>query len=261
VEEPAPPPNAILVDQRARWITPFRLIVSVIALLGLATGWSLWTRHQQNVARREVIAAHAAGLKALENGDFATAAQHLGRARDAVDLLRRTDEDSEEIRRLAREAIAAHDLSDYTLYEVAADCAEELRGARSRFGTRHRDAWIVLDVVIANPEDSQQPCELDLPLTVEGLKLRIEVDSDTIRKAAQREQAGQSARVIFAARMQSVRPGTEQSPIATLVLDGKSAFLWTSLSTYEALGYTDAAEDREATEALLMRQQKQETTP
>lgn len=253
----APAPQGILLEKRVRLVTPFRLIVGAILILGTVTGVSLWRRQQYQSALRIVVAAQAAGLKALSNGDFVAAASELTKAKDAVDVLGRTDPEANEIRRQAREAVAGHHLSEYSLIQIAADCAEELRGARSRFGTRHQDAWVVFDTVIANPHDEASPCELDLPIIVDGLKLRIEVDSAVVRRAAQRDTAG--SRVIFAAQLQSVRPATETSPVGTLVLDGKTAFLWTSLATYEALGYVDSPEETDATRALLARQQEEAT--
>lgn len=251
-------PDGILLEARTRILTPFRLIVAVIVVMGGVTGWGLWHRQRVESAKANVLAAHEAGMKALQAGDFATAARELTRARDAVDLLRRTDSEANTIRRFSREAIAGHELSRAGLFELLADYAANPGSGKSRFTSRHRDSWLVLDAVIANPEATDRPCVLDMPLLMDGMRFRIEVDSSAIRTAARRESERGSARVIFAATMSEIRPPSAGDPAAVLVLNGKSAFLWTTLETYNALGYEEnRADELELTRDLLARQLEQ----
>ena len=248
-------PDGILLEARTRILTPFRLIVAVIVVMGGVTGWGLWHRQRVESAKANVLAAHEAGMKALQAGDFTTAAHELTRARDAVDLLRRTDPEANTIRRFSREAIAGHGLSRSGLFELLADYAANPSSGKSRFASRHRDAWLVLDAVIANPDATDRPCVLDMPLLMEGMRFRIEVDSPAIRTAARREYERGSARVIFAAPMSEIRPPSAEDPEAVLVLNGKSAFLWTTLETYNALGYEEnRADELQLTRDLLARQ-------
>ncbi len=251
-------PDGILLEARTRILTPFRLIVAVIVVMGGVTGWGLWHRQRVESAKANVLAAHEAGMKALQAGDFATAARELTRARDAVDLLRRTDPEANTIRRFSREAIAGHELSRAGLFELLADYAANPGGGKSRFASRHRDSWLVLDAVIANPDATDRPCVLDMPLLMEGMPFRIEVDSPAIRTAARREYERGSARVIFAAPMSEIHPPSAEDPEAVLVLNGKSAFLWTTLETYNALGYEEnRADELQLTRDLLARQLEQ----
>ena len=251
-------PEGILLEARTRILTPFRLIVAAIIVMGGITGWGLWQRQRVESAKSHVLAANEAGMKALQAGDFATAARELTRARDAVDLLRRTDPEANTIRRFSREAIAGHGLSGAGLFELLADYAANPGSGKSRFASRHRDTWLVLDAVIANPDATDRPCVLDMPLLMDGLKFRIEVDSAAIRTAAQRESERGSARVIFAAPMSEIRPPSAEDPEAALVLNGQSAFLWTTLETYNALGYEEnRADELQLTRDLLARQLEQ----
>jgi hypothetical protein len=251
-------PEGILLESRTRILTPFRLIVAAIVVMGSLTGWGLWHRHQVESAKIHVLAAHEAGMKALKEGNFAVAARELRRARDAVDLLRRTDADANSIRRYCREAVAGDGLLDSSLFEVLAEFAADPANGKGRFASRHRNSWLVLDAVIANPEATDRPCVLDMPLLMDGMKFRIEVDSPAIRTAARREFERGAARVIFAAPMSEIRPPSAEDPGAVLVLDGKSAFLWTTLETYTALGYAeDRDEELQLTRDLLARQLEQ----
>ena len=254
----AKPREGILIEARTRLVTPFRLIVVVISLICLLTGWGLWRRHSFELAKTHVAAANESGMKALRDGDFATAAINLVRARDAVDLLGRTDPEANAVRRNCREAVAGSELSTSGLFDLLADFAEEPRSGGSKFASLHRGKWLLLDVTIANPEATGQPCEVDMPLLIDGINFRVVVDSPLVRAAAQREHTNGTARVIFAAPMSALRVSTDGSREGVLQLNGKAAFLWTSLETYTALGYEEnRAEDLAATRDILARQLEQ----
>lgn len=258
-------PEGILDETPTRIVTPFRLIVTLIGTIAFLTGWGLWHRQRIETAKAGVQAASEAGMAALKDGNFAMAARELSRARDAVDLLGRTDAESHSIRRHCREAVAGYELSGSSLFELLAAFATDvstgkLKGTRSL--SRSRDSWLLIDAIVANPNDVSQPCRLDIPLTFDGLRFRVEVDSALIRQSAKREQSNGVARVIFAAQMIEIRHGTSHDAESVLVLNGKTAFLWTSFETYAALGYTeDQADEIEATRKLLAGQLEQTDPP
>ena len=131
VQPAAAAPNGILVDAPSRMLTPFRLIVVVIGAIGMVTAWGLWHRQRVEFAKASVQAAAEAGLAALKDGNFAAAARDLSRARDAVDLLRRTDPESHTIRRHCREAVAGYELSGSSLFELLAGYAAEVRQGKA----------------------------------------------------------------------------------------------------------------------------------
>lgn len=257
-----PRPSGILLESQSRLLTPFRMIVIAIALIAISTGWGLWWRHSVESAKAQVQAASEAGMKALKDGDFGVAARQLTRARDAVDLLRRTDADANAIRRSCREAVAGNELSSSSLIEMLVEYVEEskAKAKKASLGNRHRGAWTIVDSLVTNPGDSG-PCLLDMPIAIDGIPFRVEIDSAAIRNAAQREQANGLARVIFAATLSEIRPETDEDSGPTLVLNGKSAFLWTTLETYQQLGYTeDDVERLQETRNLLTRQLEQSET-
>jgi hypothetical protein len=248
--KPAPEPRGILLESKSRLLTPFRLVVASIAVIGTLTAWGLWHRHKIELAKSTVQAAQEAGMRALQEGDFGVAARELGRARDAVDLLGRSDPDAKSIRRFSREASAGHNLSNSGLFEIL----EEFAKTKS-LASRHRGNWVLLDSVVINPDQTEKRCELDMPLLLDGMTFRIEIDSTLIRDAARRSQETGPARVIFAAPLHEIRSPSDKEPVARVILDGRVAFLWTTLETYESLGFKETREEPlRITRDLLARQ-------
>jgi hypothetical protein len=126
---------------------------------------------------------------------------------------------------------------------------------KSKLATRHRDRWVLLDTVIIEPEQANGPCVLDMPLLFDDGKYRVEIDSALVREAALEAQAAGDARVLFAAQLSEIRPPSDKDGIATVVLNGKTAFLWTTLETYTSLGYAETREEQlQLTRDLITRQ-------
>lgn len=250
---PPPEPKGILLKSETRLVTPFRAIVVAITIVGSLTLWGLWQRSRIESAKASVLAANEAGMRALNEGDFATAARELTRARKAVDLLHRTDAEANTIRRHCREAVAGNELSDTGLFEILAEYGTT--AGKSKLATRHRDRWVLLDTVIIEPEQANGPCVLDMPLLFDDGKYRVELDSALVREAALESQAGGDARVLFAAQLSEILPPSDKDGVATVVLNGKTAFLWTTLETYKSLGYVETREEQlQATRDLIARQ-------
>lgn len=248
--KPAPPPTGILLESQTRLLTPLRMIVAAIAVIGSLTGWGLWYRYRIESAKTIVQSAQEAGMKALQEGDFGVAAKELGRARDAVDLLGRTDPDAKSIRRNSREATAANDLSIFSLFDVLNEFARS-----KSLASQHRGRWVLMDAQVVNSDQAQGPCELDMPLLFDGMSFRIEIDSKLVREAARQSQEAGPARVIFAAPILEIRLPSDKEPRARVILDGRTAFLWTTLDTYALLGFSEDREDQlRVTHQLLERQ-------
>ena len=259
--DPVPTPDGILDEAPTRIVTPFRMIVSAIGIIAILTGWGLWHRHRVESAKAIIPVASEAGMAAFKEGDFAVAARELARARDAVDLLGRKDADAQSIRRYCREAVAGHELSSTSLFDLLATYAVDVSSGQekgSRSLARHRDSWLLLDAIVLNSDVDSEPCLLDIPLVFEGIRFQVEIDSDLVRKAARRASENGVARVIFAAEMSEIRAGSSFNPDAVLVLKSKNAFLWTNIESYRELGYVEELdEELEATRNLLTRQREQ----
>ena len=251
-------PTGIAIESNESWLTPFRLAMTAILVICSLTAWGLFHRHRIETAKAIVAKATEIGLQALQSQDFITAARELERARDAVDLLKRTDPESQLVRRLCREAIAARGLAHESLFDLIHTSMADLKPGDAdakQFDGLYRDSWVLFDVPVLIPEDASQPCTLDMPIFHRQLAIRIEVDFAALREAVRQSPKDEPARVIFAAQLERLAPAAKGRPEAVLTLKGESAFLWTYLDNYTAVGYReDDADELKATRAVLDRQ-------
>lgn len=247
--------SGIAIEAREKRLTPFRLTVLAIAVVCGLTGWGLWHRQRIETAKTIVAKATEAGMQALQDRDFTTAARELERARDAVDLLKRTDAEAQTVRRLCREAIAARGLAHDSLFELLHESLADIKPGdkeATRFNGLYRDAWVLFDATVLVPEDSTQPCTLDMPVFHRGQTIRIEANFAALRQAVAQAPGGGPARVIFAAQLERLTPVSDSQTEAVLTLKDQSAFLWTNHDNYAALGYhEDDAEELKATKTIL----------
>ena len=250
--------SGIALEANERVLTPFRLAMTAILVISSLTAWGLWQRHRVETAKAVVAKATEAGLQALQDHDFNTAARELELARDAVDLLKRTDAESQSVRRLCREAIAARGLAQASLFELIHASMADLKPGDTdakKFDGLYRDAWVLFDVPVLVPADDSQPCTLDMPVFHRQQAVRVEVDFPALRLAVRQAPPNVPARVIFAAQLERLAPAAKGNSEAVLTLKGTTAFLWTSHDNYVALGYReDDAEELKATRAVLERQ-------
>lgn len=250
--------SGIAIEVKERRLTPFRLTVTAMVVVCGLTGWGLWRRQQIESAKSVVAKATEAGMQALRDRDFSTAARELERARHAIDLLRRTDAEAESVRRLCREAVAAHGLAQGSLLELLHESMADIKPddkEATRFNGLYRNAWILFDATVHVPDDTAQPCTLDMPIFHRGQAIRIEANFAALRRAAGQSPDDGSARVIFAAQLERLTPAADAQSAAVLTLKDPSAFLWTNYDNYSALGYRENdADELKATHALLERQ-------
>ena len=248
----------IVIEAKEKQLTPFRLTVMAMVVVCGLTGWGLWHRHRVETAKSIVAKATEAGMQALQDRDFTTAARELERARNAVDLLKRKDAEAQAVRLLCREAIAAHGLAHDSLFELLSKSMADIKASdkeATRFNGFYRDTWVLFDSTVLVPEDSTQPCTLDMPVFYRGQLIRIETNFPALRQAAGQAPSGEPARVIFAAQLERLTPAADAQSAAVLTLKDQSAFLWTNYNNYTALGYhEDHAEELKATHAVLERQ-------
>ena len=250
--------SGIALEAREKRLTPFRLTVTAIVVVCGLTGWGLWHRQRIETAKSLVAQATEAGLQALQDRDFTTAARELERARNAIDLLQRTDAEAQAVRRLCREALAARGLAHDALLELLRESLADIKPGdkeATRFNGLYRGAWVLFDATALVPDDSTQPCTLDMPVFYRGQLVRIEANFAALRQAARQTAVGEPARVIFAAQLERLTPASDAQSAAVLTLKDQTAFLWTNHDNYAALGYhEDDAEELKATQALLERQ-------
>jgi len=253
--------TGVLVEARSPLFTPFRLVASAIILIVGLTGWGLWHRSQVVAAQKIVAPAIEAGMAALNAGDFTTGARELKRARDAVDLLRRSDAEAVSVRRACREAIVGDQAASGDPLDILSESISN-NGKSHVLNSRHRSTWFLFDTIVLLGEGNRRPSIVDWPIEIEGKKCRIEITTPWVRKAVERAGSTTEGRVIFAAQPDQLIPDPADSSVLVLRLNGTSAFLWSSFDTYAALLYRDNAADLlQLTQETLARQTEQMEAP
>lgn len=240
--------------------TPLRLTGLGIAVV--LTAIALWTVHARRVeqAAHRLNPAIEAGLAALQQGNVPEAAAQLAIAVDALDVLRRDDSHAAAIRQTQREAAALQGLSSETLLSLldqadgAVESALQSRPAEapeksappppldadwaSRFNALYRGGWVVLEAPVKRlkaTEQEQRRYDAEFPITIGPKQRAVEVRANF--EAFDRLGIKDSPRrAIFGGRLQSCRL-SEDEQRWIVELDPPSGFLWSTLRTYQLLGF------------------------
>lgn len=250
-------PLALDLPVRRR-ITPLRLTVVAIVLVSAVTIGGIWHRHRVDRAKATVSQSADAGMAALRDREFAKAASELDQARAAVDILGRSDQAANEIRRLSREATTLAALAPSLLSEILEETIANGKPGQTeplRMSSMYKGAWVIFDARVMPANDGKDRCTIDAPIVLGKTSVSIEIDSSILRKASQTNDSGEPPRVIFAAQLEQLTAPEGKPPKSQLLLNGKTAFLWTSYDTFSAIGFQPHdAESEEQTRGLLKRQ-------
>ncbi|MEX0717935.1 MAG: hypothetical protein WD066_15175 [Planctomycetaceae bacterium] len=235
-------------DGRARRIvTPLRGIVLATLAVATITGWWMW--RQESLARAEATLRDSLerGTAALDGRDYSAAAVEYAAAARALDVLRRDDSFAADVRQTSRQLTAMENLLHVPLEEAL---AETRGGVAARDGSLripfpHAERWLVLDATVRRAADSDGTVyEIAYPLAVDGAPVSLRVRPPAFAESKIDERP---SRVVFAARLASVRSGGEASPVLAVELDSRSLFLWTNAEFLAQLGF---APDERATRVL-----------
>ncbi|MEI8019169.1 MAG: hypothetical protein WCH39_13280 [Schlesneria sp.] len=248
----------LLREPRSPIFTPLRLVAAAILVVSIFTVRGLMNRHRIETAKATVAASADKGMVAIKEGDFATAAKELEKARLAVDLLGRKDQTADDIRRNSREATAIANFAASSLTEFLEETLANARPGQSeplRMASLDKNAWVLFDATVIPTGEGGNLLTVDSPVFLKSAFVEIEIDSPVIGKFARSTESGENPRVIFAAQLEQVSAPKGEPPKAVLTLNGKTAFLWTSYAAYSAIGYRPHDEESEQqTKGLLERQ-------
>lgn len=257
--QPKPPPRHSLEQPRRRNLTPFRMIAAGIGLLVLATGLGLGWRWRVEHARSTLPVALEQGLVAFGERNFVKAAQELGRAKAAVDILGKHDADADAVRHRWREARAANAMPYLILTDWLQECLAVPPDGKSSTAraaaNRIKGAWLVLDVPVTYDAETQEPvADVMLP-TGETL---VDVDlplPETFRRGAADERP---TRVIVGAQVAQFRPPSAEATAGRLEFVPQSVFLWTDYETYRAVVFEISPEEEPVVRELIAAQSRWE---
>ncbi|WP_397568331.1 hypothetical protein [Schlesneria sp. T3-172] len=259
VGTPETPEPLLPQEPRSPLVTPLRLIGVAIVLISGLTATGLWYRQQFEAAKATAATAAEAGLTALKNGEFALAAVELKKAQQAVDLLKRKDPEAENIRRRSQEATTLANLASSSLIDILEAAIASAKPGQSdplHMASLDQDAWVVFDSHLLPAAEGASRVMLDAPMRIDGVTVRIEIDSAVLKRAMEAEEAAERPRVIFAAQLEQISPPKGDPPVSVLQLNSRSAYLWTNYDAYLALGYQPLETEKDQIQALFDRQQQ-----
>ena len=248
----------LVLEPRRRVFTPIRLLTLAIVTMTVATGAALWHRYQVETAKTIVAKAADAAEAALRDGDFVVAAREFERARNAVDVIGRTDRAANEIRRMSRQTTAASKLATSTLTEVLEESLARKKSGQSssvQLTSTDQGSWVIFDTRIVEDDNQPNVYQIDAPMQFEATTILIVLETEIFRQLPQTEADERSPRVIFAAQLEEIVDPAGDPPVGKLKLNGKTAFLWSSYDMYASIGYRPFdAESEHQTRTLLERQ-------
>lgn len=251
-------PTTILRDANSKLITPLRLVAAAIAVAGTLTVAGVWHRTSVEYAKATVATATDRGKEALQEHDFPTAEKELDKARAALDLLKRDDDAANDVRQLSREATAMSRIVNSPLYEIL----QETLTARVPGSTEplamsslNQGAWIIFDTKLISDAEHKGRYQVDAPLNVNDINVEIVLESHIFDSLSDRDEFGEIPRVIFAAQLGKMSQPDGDPVTSQLILEGKSAFLWTNYDNYVAIGFQSSDEDAEKQARALLESQ------
>lgn len=252
---------------------PIRLVGGGIAMLIFLTGVWLWYQDRLSDAAETLGKAVPAAEAAIDAGDLPTAAQAMGRAARAVDILGENDKEARRIRQRHRELDAILGLASVTPFVLAAQAAlanDSPSRWSSGFAASYAGEWVILDVPLgqsqsatprlsslesqsqgdeaarSNEETSgdeakgaagEKVIPLLLPLKAGDVPIRFELESSVFEESELRDRA------IIALQYKSWTMGEDPGgrPVWVVRFEPGTAFLWASIDLYEAAGFNPHA--------------------
>jgi len=250
--------SLLIPEPREPLMTPLRLVTAAIVIISALTVGGLWHRQRIETAKVTALQAADAGRAAIEENDFVKASQELERARNAVDLLGKTDRSANEIRRLSREVstlvkLEPNPLTDF-LAETLSSAKRDAGGALS-LSPLDQGAWIIFDASVTPASNGSNRFVIDAPMWFPQAIVQIEIESPVLAKLPRSDDARDLPRVIFAAQVDRLSAPAGDPQTAVLTLNGKTAFLWTAYETLVAAGFR--ASDSETEQQIRSLLEKQ----
>lgn len=264
VSEATPKPKVSpfeLPAPRTRLITPFRAILGGIVLIIGLTGYGII--HSRNLERATdtLNTATKAGESFLKQGDLIAANAAYLEAFEALETLGHTDQSSNDIRQTSRELQSINSQAVSPVFEIAEEAVSHIKQSdvnswASLFDVRYAETWMIFETTLTPVavENETEPARfrLNLPIILDEYQLNLELTAPSFTEYL-KQHPGKT--LIFAAQIESFQQGAKQPGTGIILLDGKTAFLWSHLNLYEQLGIQfDEFHNRNQIENILKQQ-------
>ena len=246
---------------RSRLITPFRAVLSGIVLIIGLTGYGIIHSRNLDRATDTLKTATEAGETFLKQGDLIAANSAYLEAFEALEILGRTDHRANEIRQTSRELQSITSQAVSPVFEIAEEAASQIKQSdvdswAALFDVRYADTWMIFETTltpVAVESEAESPrFRLNLPIILDEYQLYLELTAPSFSEYL-KQHPGQP--LIFAAQIDSFHQDAEQPGTGIILLNGKTAFLWSHLNLYEQLGIEfDEFHNRDQIEGILNQQ-------
>jgi hypothetical protein len=188
------------------WFTPTRLLTLLALVLIVATSWWSWSRWRRNEFVMQLDRELAAGIEALDRGEFVAARGALEKADRAARGLGQTASGADRASQYLRESCAWEQLSQRSLDDffgaLAGASPQELV---ERFQAEMVGRSAIFDATLTEvemPDSDQVQPGFDWLLVGDGYQVELEVPKSFSRKETPQ-------RWIFGAELQAVIPGKQ----------------------------------------------------
>jgi hypothetical protein len=239
-------------------MTPLRWIGVGITGLLVITVLLLVQQTRTSLARGRLQEALDRGEAFFQERDFIAAAREYGVAAEALQTLGRTDADAMAVLRKADEVAVLGRPQETPL----TDLLKTWLGGKPAGGdlaVMAGEGWLVLDTHIAPilERGSDGRYTIDLPLQVGRKSVDVVMEPPPWKGYLSAATAQTPQRVILAVQVAQGELPSVNEPVATVVIQGSTAILWTDPGTYAELGLIPAEEAaRVELEAVLEQQRR-----
>lgn len=254
----APPARKSRASTGGFW-KQFRIIMGVIGLVAMLTGYLVYQSAQRTHAERSLKDAIDKIHDAFLRSEWVEARNQLEVAVQSLDYLGREGPDTTRYRQQLRETVAMTGLVTQPLGDILEEAAKaQTEGEKSlqEFQYRIQGQWLILDGQ-AKPEleggkSSLKRYVIPLPITVgeEGQPVQIVIESRDFARMMSKTES-ETEGVVVAIQIASISPSEDKSTWEIIAVP-ESTVLWTDQTTYRGIGFS--AEEADAHANTLARQ-------
>lgn len=246
--------------KRRPWITPLRMIVLTVLGGLFLSGYLLVRKGSRDHAQSILQGAIDRGTEALEAQNYNDAVRELETARQALDILKRSDPDAQKIRRTLREAEVASQLLDSDFPQILEQWISG-KPIQSSLENLTRTGWILFDAAIQkvpHPDGHEVPVlEIDFPLLINDVPVQILMENRQWESLKGGTAPERPQRILFAAQIQRGQlPARKEDP-AVVWLEGSTAVLWSDELILKQQKFLPQAPEEQSDFNTLLNQQRE----
>jgi hypothetical protein len=231
-------PRVSLATRLKKAFSPTRLLALAGVGILVATGWWMIRQRQMEEARKVWRQEMDLVETAMKDNDLLSLQSSLKKAVAASRVLNRSDTESREAESLLRQTEAVQNVSSTDLVTVLSGIMQKdgtlSFGDAKKISESVTGQHLVFEALLRVKSGNSAIPELDLPLIVAGIPLRILVPSGVLLKCSQFDPP---LPLLFIAAVNSCQPPSDPSGEWQITLESKSCTLITTELHARKIGY------------------------